>query len=290
MVIAPWMAEMSWGGIPFTDALLVVVFLGPMYGGAALLTREFVRRTRRGWPAILLLAAAFGVFQAGVVDQSLFNPSYGRYDFQHPVHIDGIDISLYYLVNFVAGHVVVSITLPITLAEAWSAARMSSTPAGMDSMNAPTCNQPRQVGRSSAGVMELELMRHPMRESRSGLRGYAGFSSPGSNVPNSADSGPSVTLRRKASDCLTPRPGGRRRMEDSDMTLTADPAQANYDNLPTESPLGAPLDWKWLKGAKSEWGVRPKIGPRGLTMLDIATGSVIPMSPRRRTVRSKWLF
>lgn len=126
MVIAPWMAEMSWGGIPFTDALLVVVFLGPMYGGAALLTREFVRRTRRGWPAILLLAAAFGVFQAGVVDQSLFNPSYGRYDFQHPVHIDGIDISLYYLVNFVAGHVVVSITLPITLAEAWS--RRPSSP------------------------------------------------------------------------------------------------------------------------------------------------------------------
>ena len=70
------------------------------------------------------------------------------------------------------------------------------------------------------------------------------------------------------------------------MTLTADPAQANYDNLPTESPLGAPLDWKWLKGAKSEWGVRPKIGPRGLTMLDIATGSygVVPDNPVHRSM------
>ena len=26
----------------------------------------------------------------------------------------------------------------------------------------------------------------------------------------------------------------------------------DYDTLPTTSPLGAPLDWKWLKGAKSE--------------------------------------
>jgi len=47
----------------------------------------------------------------------------------------------------------------------------------------------------------------------------------------------------------------------------------NYEDLPDTSPMGAPLDWAWLRGAKSEWGVRPKPGPRGLTMLDIAVGS-----------------
>lgn len=120
MVIAPWMAEMSWGGIPFADVLVVIAFLGPMYGGAAILIREVARRSGRGWPTVLLLAAAFGVLQAGVVDQSLFNPDFGRYDFQHPLHVDGIDISLYYLVAFVTGHVVVSITVPIVLAESWS--------------------------------------------------------------------------------------------------------------------------------------------------------------------------
>ncbi len=120
MVIAPWMAEMSWGGIPFTEAVVVVVFLGPMYGGAAVLIREVTRRTGRGWPTVLLLAAAFGILQAGVVDQSLFNPDYARYDFQHPVHVDGIDISLYHLVGFVTGHVVVSISVPLVLAEGWS--------------------------------------------------------------------------------------------------------------------------------------------------------------------------
>lgn len=120
MVLAPWFAELSWGGYPATDLPLIVLFLGPMYGGAAVLIREVARRTGRGWPTIALLAAAFGVLQAGLVDQSLFNPHYGRYDFQHPVHIGGIDISLYYLVNFVAGHVVASIAAPLALAESWT--------------------------------------------------------------------------------------------------------------------------------------------------------------------------
>lgn len=120
LLLAPWFAEMSWGGYPFTDIPLILLFLSPLYGAAALLIREVARRTGRGWPTILLLAAAFGVLQAGIVDQSLFNPSFDRYDFQHPVHVDGIDVSLYYLLAFVAGHVVASMAAPIAVAEAWS--------------------------------------------------------------------------------------------------------------------------------------------------------------------------
>ncbi len=120
LVAAPWFAEMSWGGYPFTDVPLILLFLAPMYGGAALLIREVARRTGRGWPTILLLAAAFGVLQAGLVDQSLFNPAYDRFDFQQPVHLDGIDVSAYYLLAFVTGHVVASIAAPIVVAEAWS--------------------------------------------------------------------------------------------------------------------------------------------------------------------------
>ncbi|MET0448691.1 MAG: hypothetical protein ABW004_09800, partial [Aeromicrobium sp.] len=120
LLLAPWFAEMSWGGYPLTDIPVIVLFLGPMYGGAALLIRETARRAGRGWPTIVLLAAAFGVLQAGLVDQSLFNPAYDRYDFQHPVHVDGIDVSLYYLLAFVAGHVVASIVAPIAVAECWT--------------------------------------------------------------------------------------------------------------------------------------------------------------------------
>ncbi|MFC5678286.1 hypothetical protein [Aeromicrobium endophyticum] len=117
---APWFAEMAWGGIPVTQLPLVLLFLAPLYGSAALLIREVVRRTGRGWPSMLLLAAGFGVLQAGVVDQSLFNPAYGRYDFQHPVHVGGVDVSLYWMLAFVSGHVVASMATPIALAEAWT--------------------------------------------------------------------------------------------------------------------------------------------------------------------------
>jgi len=119
-VLAPWFAELSWGGLPFTDLPAVLLFLAPLYGSAALLVREVARRTGRGWPTILLLGAGFGVVQAGLVDQSLFNPAYGAFDFQQPVHVPGVDVSLYYLVSFVSGHAVASIAAPIAMAECWS--------------------------------------------------------------------------------------------------------------------------------------------------------------------------
>ena len=63
-------------------------------------------------------------------------------------------------------------------------------------------------------------------------------------------------------------------------------ATKDYSKLPATSPLGAPLDWAWLRGAKSEWGVRPKPSPRGLTMLDIAVGSYgeVPEHPTHRSM------
>lgn len=56
--------------------------------------------------------------------------------------------------------------------------------------------------------------------------------------------------------------------------------------LPTTDPMGFPLDWTWLQGAKSEWGVHPKPSPRGLTLMDIATGSygAVPDQPPGRTM------
>ncbi|MDA8366180.1 MAG: ferritin-like domain-containing protein [Actinomycetota bacterium] len=70
------------------------------------------------------------------------------------------------------------------------------------------------------------------------------------------------------------------------MTVTDDADRPAYDELPSESPLGAPLDWAWLRGAKSEWGIHPKPSPRGLTMLDIAVGTYgdIPEHPPRRSM------
>ena len=120
LLLAPWFAEFSWGGYPVQYLPVAWLFVGPMYGGAALLVREVAVRTGHGWPSVVLLAAAFGVLQSGIVDQSLFNPAYGRFDFQHPAHVDGIDVSLYWLVAFVSGHVVASIVTPLVVVQTWS--------------------------------------------------------------------------------------------------------------------------------------------------------------------------
>lgn len=78
-------------------------------------------------------------------------------------------------------------------------------------------------------------------------------------------------------------PGGR--MTDAHASMR----NAIADRLPTQTPLGVPLDWAWLRGAPSEWGVRPKPGPRGLTMQDIAVGSYgeVPEHARRRSMAGR---
>jgi hypothetical protein len=79
-VLAPVCAEYLWGyddstGHPGTLVGNLVVFI-PLYGAPALLIREVARRRGLGWPGIVLLAAAFGVVEAGLVDQSMFSRDY----------------------------------------------------------------------------------------------------------------------------------------------------------------------------------------------------------------------
>lgn len=101
-----------------------LLILGPLYGSVALLIREIARRTGRGWPTVLLLAAAFGLIQAGLIDQSLFNPHYGTdrnipyWDEERlPTMLDHLGISANLVVDFVGGHVIWSFAVPIAVAE-----------------------------------------------------------------------------------------------------------------------------------------------------------------------------
>jgi hypothetical protein len=120
--LAPWVAEYLLGLHTVPD-LPILVFLVPLYGGGALLVREVTRRTGRGWPTMLLLAAAYGVVEAGLVDQSLFNPDFSGYDFQTVAHVPGLDVSAYYALSFVAGHAIHSIGTPILLVETLATGR-----------------------------------------------------------------------------------------------------------------------------------------------------------------------
>ncbi|MEK8108467.1 hypothetical protein NKG94_32745 [Micromonospora sp. M12] len=114
------------GGFAIDDFLPVLIFLGPMYGGAAILIRETARHLGAGWPTIVLLAAAFGVLQAGLVDQSLFNPGYLD-DTQYADTraaaeaslVPGLGFSLRQAYDFVGNHIVLTICAPIVLVESF---------------------------------------------------------------------------------------------------------------------------------------------------------------------------
>ncbi|MCG5469792.1 hypothetical protein LADH09A_003727 [Micromonospora sp. LAH09] len=126
LLLAPWAAECSWGGFAIDDFLPVLIFLGPMYGGAAILIRETARHLGAGWPTIVLLAAAFGILQAGLVDQSLFNPDYLD-DTQYAdtraaaeaTLVPGLEFSLRQAYDFVGNHIVLTICAPIVLIESF---------------------------------------------------------------------------------------------------------------------------------------------------------------------------
>lgn len=105
-----------------TRLLLGLLLYVPLYGCSALLIREAARRAGLGWPGILLLATAFGIFQAGVVDQSLFSVDYRGLDTWsetfHATLIEPLGISASHALGFVGGHVIFTVCAPVALVEA----------------------------------------------------------------------------------------------------------------------------------------------------------------------------
>ena len=116
LVLAPWVGEFLLGNIS-VRRLPALLILALLYGCGALLIREITRRTGRGWPTILLLGAAYGVIEAGLVDEAMFNPSFEGWDFQAVTPVPALGISAWYAWTFVVGHSVWSIAVPIALVE-----------------------------------------------------------------------------------------------------------------------------------------------------------------------------
>jgi hypothetical protein len=134
VLLAPITAEYLYGYDDSTGdvgELLGGLFLfAPLYGGAALLIREAARRAGRGWPTILLLGLAFGVLEAGLVDQSMFNPSYRDISYWHdmfgPTHLRGIGFNPNMALVFASGHAIWSVAAPIALVETLVPARRAT--------------------------------------------------------------------------------------------------------------------------------------------------------------------
>jgi hypothetical protein len=133
-IASPVCAEFVQGYLPVTGdplgLLAALIILAPLYGGAALLIREAAVRTGRGWPGILLLAAAFGVLQAGVIDLSLFlGPQTGiaAFDLAGEATMIGGTLSAAMATTWIGGHIVMSIGTPLALAD-WFAPGLRGRP------------------------------------------------------------------------------------------------------------------------------------------------------------------
>lgn len=78
VLTAPVVAELLAGSTPLSQPIVLAILLPLyllLYGAGALLIRELVRRSGRGWASILLLGAAYGLIEEGFATQSLFNPT-----------------------------------------------------------------------------------------------------------------------------------------------------------------------------------------------------------------------
>ena len=94
----------------------VTLLLACLYGSGALLVRDYARRWQKGWRSILILGAAYGIVEEGLMVRSFFSPTwkdlgvlgtYGRWLGTNWVWAEWLMIY----------HAIFSITIPIFLVE-----------------------------------------------------------------------------------------------------------------------------------------------------------------------------
>jgi len=113
---SPLIGEYLLGSLP-ASMIFLLPLMAAMYGAAAILIREWVRRTNRGWPSIVLLAIAYGLFEEGFVTQSLFNPNYLHLRLLDYGWLAPLGTALPWLIYVIGIHAVWSISVPIALTE-----------------------------------------------------------------------------------------------------------------------------------------------------------------------------
>jgi hypothetical protein len=117
--LSPLVAEFLLGDFPLSK-IGILLILAPFYGGGAILIREIVRRTGRGWPTMITLALAYGIFEEAFTTQTLFNPDYLGLHLHllEPAFIPALGISAWWTTFVLTLHTVWSISVPIAIMEA----------------------------------------------------------------------------------------------------------------------------------------------------------------------------
>ncbi len=117
-ILSPAVGELLSGSSPPLEFFNPITFLilASLYGSGALLVREYARTWGRGWRSILVLGAAYGIIEEGILVRSFFNPNwvdlgvlgtYGRWLGVNWVWAEWLTIY----------HAIFSITIPILLVE-----------------------------------------------------------------------------------------------------------------------------------------------------------------------------
>lgn len=117
VLLAPAIGELLSGSTPLVTFLLspgIAAFEIALYGCGALVVRELVVAWRRGWTSVLILGAAYGLIEEGVVLKAAFDPGWPGAAALGPYGRIG-EIGSVWLVQVVFFHAVVSIALPILL-------------------------------------------------------------------------------------------------------------------------------------------------------------------------------
>lgn len=113
IILTPLIAELALGSTPISFAYLVLLWI-PVYGALALLIRELVMRTGRGWPSLLLLAIGYELLEDGIGLQALTSPHlYGAADWGARI----LGFNLPYWVANALYHAIFTIAIPIAVVD-----------------------------------------------------------------------------------------------------------------------------------------------------------------------------
>ena len=109
LLASPVIAELLWGSTTVSQAAGLLAQIG-LYGCGAILIRETVVRWGGGWPSVILLGAAYGAIEEGLLEPTWFTPRL----FPHPY---GVAAGVYwtYAAFNIGYHAIFSIAIPIAL-------------------------------------------------------------------------------------------------------------------------------------------------------------------------------
>jgi hypothetical protein len=126
LLLAPAIPELLTGSTHITELFYAPLYFGlgfvgliGLYGGGALLIREFVVYFQKGWASVLLLGAAYGIVEEGLAVHTFFEPG-GR----PPVNNLGFyghafGVNWLWALGLASFHALYSIALPILLTQLW---------------------------------------------------------------------------------------------------------------------------------------------------------------------------